>query len=137
MYRTLLHGKIHRATVTAANIDYVGSITIDGDLLRASGIYPYERVQVVDLDNGERLETYVIAGIPGSGSIELNGAAARLIRPGDKVIIMAYGQIEEPLPADWSPRIVLVGEDNRILETRHAEAPGETYPSQRDAARCC
>src|SRR5271157_5428778 len=115
MYRTLLHGKIHRATVTAANINYVGSITIDCDLLRASGIYPYERVQVVDVDNGERLETYVIAGMPGSGSIELNGAAARLIHPGDKIIVMAYGQVEEPLPADWSPLIVLVDDHNQIL----------------------
>ncbi len=90
-----------------------------------------------NVNNGKRLETYVIAGTPGGGSIELNGAAARLIRPGDRVIIMAYGQVEEPLPADWSPRIVLVDEANRILETRHAEAPGETYPSERDAARCC
>ncbi len=127
MYRTLLHGKIHRATVTAANIHYVGSITIDCDLLKAAGIYPYERVQVVDVDNGERLETYVIAGQAGSGAIELNGAAARLIHPGDKVIIMAYSQVGEPLPEDWSPTIVLVGEDNRIGEVRYAEAPGEMY----------
>ena len=127
MFRTLLHGKIHRATVTAANIHYVGSITIDCDLLKAAGIYPYERVQVVDVDNGERLETYAIAGQAGSGAIELNGAAARLIHPGDKVIIMAYAQVAEPLPEDWSPTIVLVDEDNRIGEVRYAEAPGEMY----------
>src|SRR5512135_3303325 len=125
MYRTLLHGKIHRATVTAANIHYVGSITIDCDLLKAAGIYPYERVQVVDVDNGERLETYAIVGPAGSGAIELNGAAARLIHPGHKVIVMAYAQVAEPLPGDWSPNIVIVDEDNRPVEMRHAEAAGE------------
>ena len=93
MFRTFLFAKIHRATVTAANVHYVGSITIDSELLAASGIRPYERVQVVDVDNGERLETYVIAGPPGSGAIELNGAAARLVQVGDKVIIMAYAQV--------------------------------------------
>ena len=92
MYRTFLFAKIHRATVTAANVHYVGSITIDCELLQASGIRPYERVQVVDVDNGERLETYAIAGPAGSGAIELNGAAARLVSIGDKVIIMAYAR---------------------------------------------
>ncbi len=125
MFRTLLHGKIHRATVTAANIQYVGSITIDAALLKAAGIVPYERVQVADVENGERLETYVIAGAAGSGAIELNGAAARLVNIGDKVIIMAYGQIAEPLPEDWSPTIVLVDGQNRISEIRHAEAQAE------------
>ncbi len=125
MYRTMLHGKIHRATVTAANIHYVGSISIDSDLMRAADIYEYERVQVVDVDNGERLETYVIAAPAGSGAIELNGAAARLIHPGDKVIIMAYAQVAEPVPADWSPSIILVDAGNRVLETRHAEVAGE------------
>ena len=84
--------------MTAANVHYVGSITIDTELLRATGIRPYERVQVVDVDNGERLETYVIAGPAGSGAIELNGAAARLVQVGDKVIIMAYALVDEPLP---------------------------------------
>ncbi len=125
MYRTLLHGKIHRATVTAANIHYVGSISIDSDLMRAADIYEYERVQVVDVDNGERLETYVIAAPAGSGAIELNGAAARLIHPGDKVIIMAYVQVAEPLPVDWSPAIVLVDAANQVIEMRHAEVAGE------------
>ncbi len=125
MFRTLLHGKIHRATVTAANIHYVGSITIDSDLLAAAGIVPYERVQVVDVDNGERLETYAIVGPPGSGAIELNGAAARLIHPGHKVIIMAYAQVADPLPAHWSPNIVIVDAANRPVEMRHAEAAGE------------
>lgn len=125
VYRTLLHGKIHRATVTNANIDYVGSITIDSTLLQAAGIYPYERVQVADVDNGERLETYVIAGPADSGAIELNGAAARLIHTGDKVIIMAYGQVADPVPEDWAPKVVIVDRANRIAEIRQAEAPGE------------
>jgi aspartate 1-decarboxylase len=121
MVRTFLFAKIHRATVTAANVHYVGSITIDSDLLRQTGIRPYERVQVVDVDNGERLETYVIAGPAGSGAIELNGAAARLVAVGDRVIIMAYAQVEEPIPDDWSPVVLIMGEDNRVVEVRRAE----------------
>jgi aspartate 1-decarboxylase len=127
MERTFLFAKIHRATVTDANLNYVGSITVDCDLLKASGIRPYERVQVVDVDNGSRLETYVIAGEPGSGAIELNGAAARKVQVGDKIIIMAYAQVAEPLPADWSPVIVLVGERNRVTEIRHVETPGSCW----------
>ncbi len=125
MYRTFLFAKLHRATVTAANVHYVGSITIDRDLLAASGIRPYERVQVVDVDNGERLETYAIAGPAGSGAIELNGAAARLVQVGDKVIIMAYAQVAEPLPDAWSPTVLIMDEHNRIAEIRRAEAAGE------------
>ena len=126
MMRTLLHGKIHRATVTGANLSYVGSITIDAELLHAAGILPYEQVQVVDIDNGQRLETYAIEGEAGSGKIEMNGAAARLVQVGDKIIIMAYAQVADP-PADWTPCIVLVAEGNRIAEVRGSEAPGETY----------
>jgi aspartate 1-decarboxylase len=125
MFRTLLFAKIHRATVTAANVHYVGSITIDRDLLAASGIRPYERVQVVDVDNGERLETYVIPGPAGSGAIELNGAAARLVQVGDRVIIMAYALVAEPLPEAWSPVVLIVDERNRIAEVRRAEAAEE------------
>ncbi len=125
MIRTFMFAKIHRATVTAANVNYVGSITIDGELLEATGIRPYERVQVVDVDNGARLETYVIAGAPGSGAIELNGAAARLVSVGDKVIIMAYGLFDETLPDDWAPVVLIMGEDNRVVETRRFEAPGD------------
>ncbi|GAB4558810.1 MAG: aspartate 1-decarboxylase [Anaerolineae bacterium] len=125
IYRTMLFAKIHRATVTAANVDYVGSITIDKKLLEATGIRPYERVQVVDIQNGHRLETYVIEGPEGSGAIELNGAAARLVHVGDQVIIMAYAQVPEPVPADWSPTIVLVDQGNRIAEIlRGAETAG-------------
>lgn len=125
MIRTFMFAKIHRATVTAANVNYVGSITIDSDLLEATGIRPYERVQVVDVDNGARLETYAIAGPPGSGAIELNGAAARLVSVGDKVIIMAYGMFDEPLPDDWAPVVLIMGEENRVVETRRFEAPGD------------
>jgi aspartate 1-decarboxylase len=125
MHRTFLFAKIHRATVTAANVHYVGSITIDSELLRASGIRPYERVQVVDVDNGERLETYVIAGPAGGGAIKLNGAAARLVQVGDKVIIMAYAQVAEPLPDDWAPVVLIMDEGNRVAEVRHIENPSE------------
>ena len=125
MIRTLLFAKLHRATVTAANINYVGSITIDKALLEATGIREYERVQVVDVDNGNRLETYAIEGPRGSGAIELNGAAARLVNVGDKVIIMAYALVEEPLPEVWEPTVLLMGEDNQILETRHGEIARE------------
>ncbi len=121
MVRTFLFAKIHRATVTAANVHYVGSITIDSDLLRQTGIRPYERVQVVDVDNGERLETYVIEGAAGSGAIELNGAAARLVAVGDKVIIMAYAQVAEPIPDDWSPVVLIMREGNRVAEVRRSE----------------
>jgi aspartate 1-decarboxylase len=125
MIRTLLFAKIHRATVTAANVNYVGSITIDKDLLKATGIREYERVQVVDVENGSRLETYVIEGPAGSGAIELNGAAARLVSIGDKVIIMAYAMVEEPLPEVWEPTVLIMGEGNRVVETRHAERASE------------
>jgi aspartate 1-decarboxylase len=127
MIRTLLFAKIHRATVTAANVDYVGSITIDKDLLAATGIHEYERVQVVDVDNGNRLETYVIEGPAGSGAIELNGAAARLVNVGDKVIIMAYAMVDEPLPTDWEPTVLLMGVNNRVVETRRGEIAREIY----------
>ncbi len=118
MIRTMLNGKIHRATVTGADLDYVGSITVDSQLLEAANILPYERVQVVDLNNGNRLETYTIPGEPGSGIIQLNGAAAHLVRIGDLVIIMAYVQVEDPVPRDWRPRVVLVDHQNRIAEIR-------------------
>ncbi|MBN1438867.1 MAG: aspartate 1-decarboxylase [Anaerolineales bacterium] len=120
MIRTLLRSKIHRATVTDAEPDYEGSITIDSDLMRAAGIAECELVHVADISNGARLETYVITGKAGSGVICMNGAAARVVAPGDKVIIMAYAQVAEPLPADWKPEIVLVDETNRIREVNHA-----------------
>jgi aspartate 1-decarboxylase len=126
--RAMLLAKIHRAVVTAANVHYIGSITIDAALLEASGIRPYERVQVVDVDNGERLETYVIAGEAGSGAIELNGAAARAAAVGDRVIIMAYALVEEPIPTGWAPVVLIMDETNHIREVRRSEDPG---------AMCC
>ena len=110
MQRTMLKSKIHRATVTDANINYIGSITIDVDLMMAADILPYEKVHVVDVDNGARLETYAIEGPAGSGAIELNGAAARLIAKGDKVIIMSYAQIEDAEARKLHPTVVLVDE---------------------------
>ncbi len=116
MLRTVLNGKIHRATVTGADLNYVGSITVDSQLLEAANILPYERVQVVDLNNGSRLETYAIPGDAGSGIIQLNGAAAHLVTIGDLVIVMSYVQVEDPVPQDWKPRVVLVDGQNRISE---------------------
>jgi len=112
-------GKIHRATVTEANLNYVGSITIDADLLEAADIYPYEKVQVVNINNGSRLETYTIAGARGSGVICLNGAAARLAAEGDIVIIISYGQYNELEIRALEPRIVFVDASNHITETKH------------------
>ncbi len=118
MQRTMCKGKIHRATVTQANLNYVGSITIDADLLEAADIYPYEIVQVVNVNNGSRLETYTIAGARGSGVICLNGAAARQAAEGDIVIIMSYGQYNEKEIRELEPRLVFVDADNRITETK-------------------
>lgn len=118
MLRTMCKGKIHRATVTQANLNYVGSITIDQDLLDAAGIYPYEKVQVVNINNGARLETYTIAGARGSGVICLNGAAARLNAEGDLVIIMSYGQFSEAEIRALTPQIVFVDEENHIVEKK-------------------
>ena len=119
MQRTMCKGKIHRATVTEANMNYIGSITIDRDLLEAADIYPYEKVQVVNVTNGARLETYTIAGGRGSGVICLNGAAARLAAPGDIVIIISYGQYDEKELYALEPRIVFVDAENRLAEVKH------------------
>ena len=119
MQRTMCKGKIHRATVTQANLNYIGSITIDLDLLEASDIYPYEKVQVVNITNGSRLETYAIAGARGSGVICLNGAAARLTAEGDLVIIISYGQYDEQEIRSLTPHVVFVDATNRITEVKH------------------
>ncbi len=120
MYRKLLKAKIHRAVVTDADLHYEGSLTVDAALLDAAGIREFELVQVVDVENGARLETYTIAGPAGSGVIRANGAAARLLNPGDHVIIMTYAFVPEPLPEAWSPTIVLLDDANRIREIRGA-----------------
>lgn len=124
VYRTMVRAKIHRATVTAADLHYIGSITIDTNLLEAADILPFERVQVVDVNNGNRLETYAIAGEAGSGTIQLNGAAAHLVNVGDLVIIMSYAQVEEPVPSEWQPTVVLVDGKNVITEVRSLRPEG-------------
>ncbi|MBP1933407.1 aspartate 1-decarboxylase [Ammoniphilus resinae] len=116
MLRTMLKAKIHRATVTEANLNYVGSITIDTDLLEAVDILPNEMVQIVNNNNGARLETYVIPGPRGSGVICLNGAAARLVQPGDKVIIMSYCQLTNEEIAYHQPKVAVMDEENKIIE---------------------
>jgi len=117
MYRKLLRSKIHRATVTDSNLAYEGSITIDMDLLTRANMVEYELVQVVNIDNGARFETYIIAGEAGSGKIEINGAAARLVHPGDKIIAMAYSMVAEDELLDWTPTIILVDDNNLVKET--------------------
>lgn len=116
MLLTLLKGKIHRATVTEANLNYKGSITIDTYLLQEAGILPYELVQIVNINNGERFETYVIEGERNSGVICLNGAAARLVQPGDKVIIMAYAQVTPEEVEELEQKILILDDNNKIAE---------------------
>lgn len=116
MIYTMMHGKIHRATVTEANLNYVGSITIDEDLLDAAGILPGEKVQIVNNNNGARLETYTIPGKRGSGVICLNGAAARCALEGDIVIIIAYAQMDEKEAKALVPSVVLLDEHNHIVK---------------------
>ncbi|MDO4997590.1 MAG: aspartate 1-decarboxylase [Neisseria sp.] len=123
MFRTMLGGKIHRAVVTEADLNYVGSITVDLDLLDAAGICVNEKVQIVNNNNGERFETYTIPGERGSGVICLNGAAARLVQKGDIVIIMSYVLLSEPEIAAHEPKVVLVDENNKIRDVIHYEPP--------------
>ncbi|MBP5789986.1 MAG: aspartate 1-decarboxylase [Neisseriaceae bacterium] len=125
MFKTLLNGKIHRATVTDANLNYVGSITVDTDLLDAAGIDIHEKVQIVNNNNGERFETYTIAGKKGSGEICLNGAAARLVQKGDTIIIMSFVLIDAKEVATHRPKVVLVDEHNKITQIIRAEQAGE------------
>lgn len=120
----MLEGKIHRATVTEANLDYVGSITVDVSLLEEAGIREYQKVQVVDVNNGNRIETYTIAGKKDSGVICLNGAAARLFSTGDKVIIMAYASYSEDELKDYKPKVVFVDNDNKITKVSNYEKYG-------------
>ena len=117
MTRTMLAGKIHRATVTEVKVDYEGSITIDPDLMEASGILPYERVQVLDITNGARLETYAIGGTRGSGQVCMNGAAALLVHERDLIIILHFVQVENEEAHRMDPRVVRVDTRNRIVST--------------------
>ena len=125
MILNMLKGKIHRATIRQAELDYVGSITIDKDLLDAANILEYETVQVVDVNNGARLETYTIAGERGSGMICLNGAAARLVQPGDTCIIMCYCQMTPEEAETHRPHVVFVDEENTIREVMRYEKHGD------------
>ena len=125
MQLTMLKGKIHRAVVKQAELNYVGSITIDPKLMEAAGILEYEQVQIVDVENGNRFETYTIDGEPGSGMICLNGAAARLVQVGDHVIIMAYCQMDAKEAADHKPKVVFVDEENHISRVSNYEKHGQ------------
>lgn len=121
---TLLKAKIHRAVVTQADLDYVGSITIDSDLLRESGILEYEKVEIADIDNGSRFATYTIAGEAGSGIICLNGAAAKCVNVGDKVIIMAYATMTSEEARDHKPTVLFVDEHNKLVRKANYEKHG-------------
>lgn len=122
MIRTMLKSKIHRATVTQADLHYVGSVTVDEDLMDAADLLAGEQVAIVDVTNGARLETYVIAGPRGSGVIGINGAAAHLVHPGDLVILISYAQLDDAAARTYQPRIVHVDADNRIIELDHDPA---------------
>lgn len=124
MTLTMLKGKIHRAVVKQADLNYVGSITIDSELMKAAGILEYEMVQIVDVENGSRFETYTIAGEKGSGMICLNGAAARQVAVGDHVIIMCYAQMSEQEAKEHKPYVVFTNEDNHIASISRYEKHG-------------
>lgn len=125
MYRTMMSGKLHRATVTEANLNYVGSITIDEDLIDAVGMLPNEKVQIVNNNNGARLETYIIPGQRGSGVICLNGAAARLVQKGDKVIIISYKMMSDQDAAKHQPKVAVLNDQNKI-EQMLGQEPAST-----------
>lgn len=121
MFRTMMKAKLHRATVTEANLNYVGSITIDEDLLDLVDMLPNEKVQIVNNNNGARLETYIIPGPRGSGVICLNGAAARLVHPGDKVIIISYALMSEEEARTHQPKVAILDQNNRVVGTMGTE----------------
>lgn len=122
---TMLKAKIHRATVTQAELNYVGSITVDMDLLEQAGILEYEKVQIVDVNNGSRFETYTIAGERGSGVMCLNGAAARMVQTGDKIILMAYAQVTPEEASELRPTVLFVDEKNKVTKVTNYEKHGE------------
>ena len=125
MQLTMLKSKIHRATVMQSNLNYVGSITIDKNLMEAADLFEYEQVHIVDIQNGERFITYVIQGARGSGLICLNGAAARRVQIGDKIIIMSYANISKEEIGKYNPKIVFVNDENKIIEKSKKENHGE------------
>jgi aspartate 1-decarboxylase len=121
MFRTMMNAKIHRATVTEANLNYVGSITIDEEILDAVGMVPNEKVQIVNNNNGARFETYIIPGERGKGTVCLNGAAARLVQPGDTVIIISYALVPQDKLKEHFPKVAIMDEKNQIIELIHTE----------------
>ncbi|SER12627.1 L-aspartate 1-decarboxylase [Gracilibacillus ureilyticus] len=123
MLRTMMKSKIHRATVTEANLNYVGSITIDAEILEKAGILPHEKVQIVNNNNGARLETYVIPGEYGSKVICLNGAAARLVQPGDIIIIVSYALVSDEELEGFKPRVAIMDENNTVIQLIDQEPP--------------
>ncbi len=125
MFVNLMKSKIHRATVTEANLNYVGSITIDQELMKAANILKNEKVQIVNNNNGNRFETYVIPGEPKSGMICLNGAAARLVHPGDKIIIISYAMMDYNEASSFEPKIIFVDDSNSVIEIKSEEKHGE------------
>ncbi len=127
MRRRMMKSKIHRATVTAANLNYVGSVSIDPELMALADILPYEQVAVLDIDNGARFETYAIVG--GSGEICLNGAAARLVSPGDRVILITYAEYDREELASYAPRVVHVDRANRVIDEQSARLDAELAAS--------
>ncbi|HEY2666212.1 MAG TPA: aspartate 1-decarboxylase [Actinomycetota bacterium] len=139
MRRMMLLGKVHRATVTDANLNYEGSLTLDPDLMEAAGMLPYEQVQVLDIDNGARLTTYLIEGERSTGQVCINGAAARLVAPGDKVIVVAYAEMEDEEARSHTPRVVLVDGANRPItqppDTAGSSGAGAGRPAAYDKGR--
>ena len=133
MLRTVCKSKIHAATVTEANLQYIGSLTLDPSLMQAADLVPYEQVQVVNLNNGERFETYCIEGASGSGTVCLNGAAARLAVVGDKIIVISYAQMTEDELREQGPKLVFVDEQNHI---RHMITEGSPLAFREGPARC-
>lgn len=129
MYRTMMKAKLHRARVTEANLNYVGSITIDEELLEAVDMLPNEKVQVVNNNNGARFETYIIPGERGSGVICVNGAAARLVQEGDVIIIISYALVSEEELKNFSPKVAILNEKNKIVEMLHQEPEATTIIS--------
>ena len=124
MFLTMFKSKLHRATVTQADINYVGSVTIDKDLLQQAGILPGEKVQIVNINNGERFETYTIQGEAGSGVLCINGAAARLVQVGDRVIVIAYALMNEVEAQAFKPTVLVMDEQNSIVRIKHEEIHG-------------
>ena len=130
MHIQMLKSKIHRAVVTGAEVDYVGSITVDPELFEAAGMVEYEKVQIADVETGSRLETYIIAGEPGKGEICLNGAAAKLVNVDDHVIIMSYASLTPEEAKTQKPLVVFVNEKNQLTRLTHYEKSGRLYDQE-------